>query len=99
MTSRKPISEIDLNLEDLKSRLNSILEAKIKEPDDQLMKLLLIKIFNDKQLKINPNIIDFLVSRLERSYESINLFIEKIDKFSLEKGKKITIPLINDLLK
>ena len=98
MTSRKPISEIDLNLEDLKSRLNSILEAKIKEPDDQLMKLILIKILNDKQLKINPNVIDFLVSRLERSYKSINLFIEKIDKFSLEKGKKITIRLINDLL-
>ena len=99
MTSRKSISEIDLSLEDLKSRLNSILEAKIKEPDDQLIKLLLIKIFNDKQLKINPNIIDFLVSRLERSYESINFFIEKIDKFSLEKGKKITISLINDLLR
>ena len=98
MTSRKPISEIDLNLEDLESRLNSILEAKIKEPDDQLMKLILIKIFNDKQLKIKPNVIDFLVSRLERSYKSINLFIEKIDKFSLEKGKKITIRLINDLL-
>jgi len=99
MTSRKPISEIDLNLEDLKSRLNSILEAKIKEPDDQLMKLILIKILNDKQLKISPNVIDFLVSRLERSYESINLFIEKIDMFSLEKSKKITIPLISDLLK
>ena len=99
MTSRKPISEIDLNLEDLKSRLNSILEAKIKEPDDQLMQLILVKIFNDKQLKINPNVIDFLVSRLERSYESINFFIEKIDKFSLEKGKKITITLINDLIK
>tara|TARA_B100000579_G_scaffold172668_1_gene140705 strand:- start:474 stop:1145 length:672 start_codon:yes stop_codon:yes gene_type:complete len=98
MTSRKPISEIDLNLEDLESRLNSIIEAKIKEPDDQLMKLILIKIFNDKQLKIKPNVIDFLVSRLERSYKSINLFIEKIDKFSLEKGKKITIRLINDLL-
>ena len=99
MTSRKSISEIDLSLEDLKSRLNSILEAKIKEPDDQLMELILIKIFNDKQLKINPNVIDFLMSRLVRSYKSINLFIEKIDKFSLEKGKKITIPLINDLLR
>ena len=63
------------------------------------MELILIKIFNDKQLKINPNVIDFLMSRLVRSYKSINLFIEKIDKFSLEKGKKITIPLINDLLK
>ena len=99
MTSRKSISEIDLSLKDLKSRLNSTLEAKIKEPDDQLMELILIKIFNDKQLKINPNVIDFLMSRLVRSYKSINLFIEKIDKFSLEKGKKITIPLINDLLK
>ena len=98
MTSRKSISDIDLSLEDLKSRLNSIIEAKIKEPDDQLMKLILIKIFNDKQLKINPNVIDFLMSRLVRSYESINLFIEKIDKFSLERGKNITIPLINDLL-
>ena len=98
MTSRKSISEIDLSLEDLKSRLNYILEAKINEPDDQLMELILIKIFNDKQLKINPNVIDFLMSRLVRSYESINLFIEKIDKFSLERGKNITIPLINDLL-
>ena len=99
MTSRKSISEIDLSLEDLKSRLNSILEAKINEPDDQLMELILIKIFNDKQLKINPNVIDFLMSRLVRTYKSINLFIEKIDKFSLEKGKKITISLINDLLR
>ena len=99
MTSRKSISEIDLSLEDLKSRLNSILEAKIKEPDDQLMELILIKIFNDKQLKINPNVIDFLMSRLVRSYKSINLFVEKIDNFSLERGKKITIPLINDLLR
>ena len=99
MTSRKSISEIDLSLEDLKSRLNSILEAKIKEPNDHLMELILIKIFNDKQLKINPNVIDFLMSRLVRSYKSINLFIEKIDNFSLERGKKITIPLINDLLR
>ena len=99
MTSGKSISNIEFKLEDLKSRLNAILEAKIMQPDDELMKLVLIKIFNDKQLLINPNVIDFLRSRLERSYKSINDFIEKIDKFSLEKGKKITIALINDLIK
>ena len=99
MTSCKSISNIEFKLEDLKSRLNAILEAKIMQPDDELMKLVLIKIFNDKQLLINPNVIDFLRSRLERSYKSINDFIEKIDKFSLEKGKKITIALINDLIK
>ena len=99
MTSGKSISNIEFKLEDLKSRLNATLEAKIMQPDDELMKLVLIKIFNDKQLLINPNVIDFLKSRLERSYKSINDFIEKIDKFSLEKGKKITIALINDLIK
>ena len=99
MTSCKSISNIEFKLEDLKSRLNAVIEAKIMQPDDELMKLVLIKIFNDKQLLINPNVIDFLRSRLERSYKSINDFIEKIDKFSLEKGKKITIALINDLIK
>ena len=99
MTSCKSISNIEFKLEDLKSRLNAILEAKIMQPDDELMKLVLIKIFNDKQLLINPNVINFLKSRLERSYKSINDFIKKIDKFSLEKGKKITIALINDLIK
>ena len=99
MTSGKSISKIEFKLEDLKSRLNAILEAKIMQPDDELMKLVLIKIFNDKQLLINPNVINFLKSRLERSYKSINDFIEKIDKFSLERGKKITIALINDLIK
>lgn len=99
MTSGKSISNIEFKLEDLKSRLNAVIEAKIMQPDDELMKLVLIKIFNDKQLLINPNVIDFLMSRLERSYKSINDFIEKIDKFSLERGKKITIALINDLIK
>ena len=99
MTSGKSISNIEFKLEDLKSRLNAVIEAKIMQPDDELMKLVLIKIFNDKQLLINPNVIDFLRSRLERSYKSINDFIEKIDKFSLERGKKITIALINDLIK
>ena len=99
MTSGKSISNIEFKLEDLKSRLNAVIEAKIMQPDDELMKLVLIKIFNDKQLLINPNVINFLKSRLERSYKSINDFIEKIDKFSLEKGKKITIALINDLIK
>ena len=99
MTSGKSISNIEFKLEDLKSRLNAIIEAKIMQPDDELMKLVLIKIFNDKQLLINPNVIEFLMARLERSYKSMNDFIERIDKFSLEKGKKITIALINDLVK
>ena len=95
MTSRKPIAEIKTQLEDLKSRLNSILEAKINQPDDELVRLILIKIFNDKQLKIKPDVINYLSKRIDRSYKSINNFVKKIDEFSLEKGKKISINLVS----
>ena len=37
MTSGKSISNIEFKLEDLKSRLNAILEAKIMQPDDCLL--------------------------------------------------------------
>ena len=79
MTSGKSISNIEFKLEDLKSRLNAILEAKIMQPDDELMKLILIKIFNDKQLKVNPAVINYLLRRIDRSYESINNFVKSPD--------------------
>ncbi len=90
--------DINLNLEDLKSRLESMIGANISEPDDQLMESIVIKIFNDRQLLITPLLLNYLMKRLDRSYKEINNFIEIIDKTSLKKGKKISIKLIKDIL-
>jgi len=98
LTSQDSLVNIDLTLEDLKSRLEAMIEASISEPDDKLMESIIIKIFNDRQLLITPKVLNFLMKRLERSYKEINHFIEIIDKTSLKKGKKISIKLINDLL-
>jgi len=98
LTSQDSLVNIDLTLEDLKSRLESMIEASISEPDDKLMESIIIKIFNDRQLLITPKVLNFLMKRLERSYKEINHFIEIIDKTSLKKGKRISIKLINGLL-
>lgn len=98
LTSQNSLSNINLNLEDLKSRLESMIGVNISEPDDQLMESIIIKIFNNRQLLITPSLLNFLMKRLDRSYREINNFIEIIDKTSLKKGKKISIKLINDIL-
>ena len=82
----------------MRSRLDAIFEAKIQEPDDKLMEYIIVKIFNDRQIAANPKIVSYLMKRLDRSYEGINKFLDLIDNFSLEKGKRISVKLISEYL-
>ena len=83
---------------DLVSRLDSMQAAFIEEPDDMLMEALIIKLFNDRQILIKPNIVNFLMQRIERSYLGIAEIIDLIDKVSLSKKKSVSISLIKGLI-
>ena len=98
ITSTKPVSEINFNLEDLKSRTKNCLLAKIENPDDELMFALILKNLSDKQITLDKKLIDFIIKRIERSYSKIFEFIYKIDKISLKKKKSIDFKIINEAL-
>jgi len=87
ITSIKPISEIEFNLKDLRSRTKNCLLAKIEKPDDELMFALILKNLSDRQIILDKKLIDFIIKRVERSYGKIFEFIYKIDKISLKKKK------------
>ena len=64
-----------------------------------MIKIILTKLLIEKQFIIkNPEIFEFLVNRIERSYQSIYNLVDKLDKFSLEKKRQLTIPLIKEIL-
>ena len=69
-----------------------------EEPDDMLMEALIIKLFNDRQIIIKPNIVNFLMQRIERSYLGVAEIIDLIDKVSLSKKKSVSISLIKGLI-
>jgi len=99
LCSDRLISNYDFKLKDLSSRLKSFYVKKINKPDDDLIVNLLIKLLYDKQIIINnPEIFSFILMRINRTYEDVHKFIEKIDKFSLEKKRELTIPLIKKLI-
>ncbi|QIZ20647.1 DNA replication protein [Candidatus Pelagibacter giovannonii] len=98
VTSIKPISEINFQLDDLRSRTKNCLFANIQNPDDELMFALILKNLSDRQITLDKKLIDFIIKRIERSYGKIFEFIYKIDKISLKKKKSIDFKIINEAL-
>ena len=99
INSTIPINEINFKLDDLKSRTKNCLFAKIEKPDDELMFALVLKNFSDRQIVIDKKLIDFIIKRIDRSYDKIFEFIYKIDELSLRKKKPIDFKTIKEVLK
>ncbi len=99
INSTVPINEINFKLDDLKSRTKNCLYAKIEKPDDELMFALILKNFSDRQIVIDKKLIDFIIKRIDRSYDKIFEFIYKIDELSLKKKKPIDFKSIKEVLK
>ena len=94
LLSRLPVKSWGLEVPDLSSRLLALPVAEIAQPDDPLMAALLVKQFRDRGLDVPPDVIDFLMLRLERDYARIHAVVEAIDLTALEKRRPVTVPLV-----
>ena len=99
ITSQKPINSYKFKLLDLKSRTNSCVIIGIKLPSDELISVILAKNFSDKQIMVEKKHIDYIIKRIDRSYEKISQFILTLDKYSLKKGSPFSLKLIKEVLK
>jgi len=99
ITSKKPINSLKFELRDLMSRVTSSLIIGINLPSDDLISVILAKNFSDKQIKVEKKHIDYIIKRIDRSYEKISKFISTIDKYSLKKGRPFSLKLIKEVLK
>lgn len=70
-------------LKDLQTRLNMMPRAAISEPDDVMLQMLIVKLFNDRQIKITPEILSYIINTAPRSFAYIEALVEEIDKISL----------------
>ena len=98
-TSSKPISSFKFKLPDLKSRAKDIITIGLKLPGDDLIGVILTKNFSDKQIKVEKKHIDYIIKRIDRSYEKISQFVLTLDKYSLEKGGSFSLKMIKEVLK
>lgn len=91
-------SQWKVSLPDLSSRLKVIPAIHIHAPDEALLARLIDKLFQDLQLQVDEDVISFLLKHIERSFESARLWVEQLNAASLIQKRRITIPLVREVL-
>ena len=98
INSSMNLKSLRFNLKDLKSRLYSFLEIKIGLPTDDLIRVIILKTFSDKQVRLSNKNLEFIIKNIDRSYDKISKFVKDVDSLSLSTGKSININLIKKVL-
>ena len=90
LTSRVWASALQLRLPDLRSRLRAARPVELGEPDDELLRRVLVKLFADRQLAVDGAVVDYIVVRMERSLRGANAIVEDLDRDALAAGTPVT---------
>ena len=85
-------------LPDLRSRLAALPAVALGRPDEQLIEAVLVKLFADRQLAVDPAVVRYLLSRMERSLAAARELVAAIDRESLRSGRPVTVPFVGEVL-
>lgn len=89
----------DIKLPDLASRLRATEVATLDSPDDALLSAVLVKLFADRQLEVSPDLIQYLLSRIDRSFAAAKGTVEALDRAGLSRRRAITPRLAGEVLR
>jgi chromosomal replication initiation ATPase DnaA len=90
LTSGRPPGELHVALPDLRSRLRALPMVAIEAPDETLLKAVLIKLFADRQLVVEPHVIEHVALYMERSMAAAGDIVADIDRRALALRRKVT---------
>ena len=98
LLSRLSPFEMNWKLDDLNSRIRSLISSEIKLPDDVLLYSLIVKYSSEKNLFLSDKKLIYILERLDRNFESVIKVIDKLDTYSLEVNEKVTYKIIRIIL-
>jgi len=87
-----------VTLPDLRSRLAATPEIGIGEPDDELVRGLIVKLLADRGIVPPPDLADYLLPRIERSYVALLRIVDALDQAMLENRRRMTVPMARSVL-
>ena len=99
ITARSWPDSWNLQTADLLSRLRLAPAVEIREPDDALVRAVLVKLFVDRQLVVDTSVVEFLALRIDRSLDAARAVVEALDREALALGRAITRPVASEVVK
>lgn len=93
-----PPSQRDMGLPDLNSRLRSLPVIELPQPDDNLCRAIIKKVFLDLQINVADEVVEYMLAHMSRSLTDIHYSIQLLNQKSMELKRNITIPFIKTVL-
>ena len=87
-----------IKLPDLASRIKSSNKVEIGMPDNELMQMLIFKLFSNYSIVIGSEVVQYLIKVLPREFPEIISSVKSINEFALQHKRKITVPLVKQVL-
>ena len=97
LTARTAPLMWNVRLPDLTSRLATCVQMAIRAPDDQLLLAVMAKQFRDKGWDVAPQVLHYVVARMERSFAAARDMVEALDQAAQAAQRAITLPLARSL--
>jgi chromosomal replication initiation ATPase DnaA len=99
LTAREPASRWGVSLADLRSRLNALPSVGLSAPDDAMLTAVLAKLFADRQMPPDAEVLRYIVARVERSFEVLAPIVAAIDRAALAAKRPVTLPFARMVLR
>lgn len=98
LTAREAVAHWPLRTDDVRSRVRRAPAFGLEISDDIELSQMFVKLFGDRQIKVDPRVIGYLVPRMERSPEEAAALVELMDRLALAKGSAITRAVASEAL-
>lgn len=99
ITARTPLDAWTVRTPDLRSRLRLAPRICLAQPDDSLLRILLVKRFIDRQIIVDASVVNFLASRIERSFAALDAAVLALDRMALGNNRRITRALAGEYIR
>jgi chromosomal replication initiation ATPase DnaA len=90
LTARGDVANWPLATDDVRSRIRRATAFTLEITDDIQLSQMFVKLFGDRQIKVDPKVIFYLVARMERSAEEAVILADLMDRLALVRGSAIT---------
>jgi chromosomal replication initiation ATPase DnaA len=98
LAANLPPAKWRIRLPDLRSRLLASPHVAIEEPDIVLMASLVEKLLHARSLPAPPEVVSYVVPRIERSYIGVGRIVDALDEAALARRKTISIKVAREAL-
>jgi chromosomal replication initiation ATPase DnaA len=86
-------------IRDLGSRLKALPVVTLSAPDDALLRAVLVKLFADRQLDVDEQLIEYVATHIERSFAAAREAVAELDAEAMRRKRPLTRALAADFLR